>query len=70
MSNNIENVIITLKVFYNNEKTLFETSTSDVAKSIHSRRAQMILEAINIVATLYPFSNDCLNDSNNHETDN
>lgn len=70
MANNIENVVITLKFFYNREKTLFETSTSDVAKSIHSRRAQMLLEAINIVCSLYSVSEDCLNEPKNHEADN
>ena len=70
MASNIENVVITLKGFYNREKTLFETSTSDVSKSIHSRRAQMLLEAINILGTLYLVPEFCLNNSKNHETDN
>lgn len=70
MASNIENVVITLKVFYNREKTLFENSKSDVAKSIHSRRAQMLLEAMTVVGSLYSVSEDILNDSKNHEADN
>lgn len=66
----MENVIISLKSFYNKEKSLFETSTSDVAKSIHSRRAQMLLEAMTVVGSLYSVSEDILNDSKNYETDN